>query len=187
MAAPSSDTYSITPPLRVYPSAEEAEEAIHAWTKEHCYNLSRKGVETIESKEVMLWRFECDRSGKSKSTSQLSSADRVRKKRGSKRIRCPVRLRIVAVDANNATGAWWVEYTKDGSRNRNPPPSQDVRVHMAHRQRAAERSAAKKMSTLQPSLERRPGWSANIEDIRCNAANFSWLAGYPERHLQCQE
>lgn len=58
----------------------------------------------------------------------------------SKSINCKMRIRIVAVDPGQPSGSWRIAYTRDGSHTHNHPPSFDVRVHVAHRQRDARRT-----------------------------------------------
>ncbi|ETM30557.1 hypothetical protein L914_21768, partial [Phytophthora nicotianae] len=58
-----------------------------------------------------------------------------------------MRISIVAVDPDNTAGPWRIVHTRDGSSAHNHPPSSDVRVHVAHRQRAARKTTATSVST----------------------------------------
>ncbi|KAE8964017.1 hypothetical protein PR001_g29193 [Phytophthora rubi] len=53
-----------------------------------------------------------------------------------------MRISIVAVDPLNPAGAWRVAHTRDGSYAHNHPVSDDIRIHVAHRQREARRLRA---------------------------------------------
>ncbi|KAE8912714.1 hypothetical protein PF002_g24175 [Phytophthora fragariae] len=129
------------PPTLTYPSEAEAEDALHEWTKQHSFNVSRKLVVKDAEGRVVERGFACDRAGRPKNTRSLSDADRTRKMRGSKAIGCPMRIKIVALSSCDPVGPWKIAYTRDGSREHNHPPSFDVRVHVAHRQRDAQRLA----------------------------------------------
>lgn len=74
---------------------------------------------------------------KPKNTRKLTDYGRVRLLATSKRFGCPIRIRIEATNPNNPTGPWPIAYTRDGSRAHNHPPSFDVPVHVAHRQKGA--------------------------------------------------
>ncbi|KAG3117454.1 hypothetical protein PI124_g4242 [Phytophthora idaei] len=48
MSTPSNTAFTIAPtPALVYPSHEEAEAALHEWTKIHGYNVSRRRVRRL--------------------------------------------------------------------------------------------------------------------------------------------
>jgi hypothetical protein len=51
-----------------------------------------------------------------------------------------MRIKIVAVDPLNPSGAWRICYTKDGSEEHNHRPLFDVRVYVPHRRRDANRA-----------------------------------------------
>jgi hypothetical protein len=86
--------------------------------------------------------FECDRAGKPKFTQHLVESDRTRPMRGSKRSGCPMRLKMSAVSKDNVDGPWQIEHTSLNSEVHNHSPSDDVRVHTAHRRRAAASTVA---------------------------------------------
>jgi hypothetical protein len=129
------------PPPREYPSEQHAEEALHAWTRDHSYNLSKQKPKTNTNGEVVARLFECDKAGWPKNTRNIKPQDRKRGARRSKRIGCGMRIKIVAVDESNPTGSWKIVYTRDGSQTHNHSPSVDVRIHAAHRQRGAQVSS----------------------------------------------
>ncbi|OWZ18071.1 polyprotein [Phytophthora megakarya] len=60
---------------------------------------------------------------------------------------CPMRIKIVAIDRNNTTGAWKIVYTPDGNRTHNHPPSLDVRVNTRHRQRSVQQNCGQAISS----------------------------------------
>jgi ribosomal protein L32 len=69
--------------------------------------------------------------------------DRTRPMRGSKRSGCPMRLKMSAVSKDNVDGPWQIEHTSLNSEVHNHSPSDDVRVHTAHRRRAAASTVAR--------------------------------------------
>ncbi|OWY94301.1 hypothetical protein PHMEG_00036007, partial [Phytophthora megakarya] len=51
------------PPESVFASEAEAEAAIHAWTKEHNFNVSQSQLQRNEDGDVRYRRFACDQAG----------------------------------------------------------------------------------------------------------------------------
>jgi hypothetical protein len=128
------------PPQCVYPKHDEAEAALHAWTLKHGFNVSRRRARYVLIQDVkVVWarNFECDRAGSLKNTQKIADGDRVRAKRGSKRMGCPMRISIRAVDKNKPDGEWGIYHT-ERSEHHNHPASEDPSVHAAHRQRSAK-------------------------------------------------
>ncbi|ETP24682.1 hypothetical protein F441_02361 [Phytophthora nicotianae CJ01A1] len=78
----------------------------HCNLKGRHFKVSRQKVEGNKNGDIRTRLFACDRSGKPKNTRHLREEDRVRTMRGSKRIGCPMRIKIVAVDENNTEGPW---------------------------------------------------------------------------------
>ncbi|KAG2796962.1 hypothetical protein PC116_g26109 [Phytophthora cactorum] len=58
------------PPQAVYPSPDLAEEALHQWTKDYGFNLSRRRVRYTDEEDRKVWarNYECDRTGCPKNT-----------------------------------------------------------------------------------------------------------------------
>jgi len=132
-------TFTIEPPPQsVYASEQEAEEGMHAWTFAHGFNLSKRRKSTLPDNRVWSRSFVCDRAGAPMNTRKLTDSDRVRPMAGSKRCGCEMRLTLRAVDKNDPEGSWEIVHsTQDVSWMHNHPPSKDIRIHAAHRQRAA--------------------------------------------------
>ncbi|KAI9905426.1 hypothetical protein PsorP6_014288 [Peronosclerospora sorghi] len=128
---------SIAPPAEsVYASAEAAEATLHAWTKARGYNVTRDAIRRNTDRVIAERLFRCDRGGKPQNTRKLTPAQRIRAQRASKRIGCPMRIKIRAVDECQPHGPWKVVYTRDGSTMHNHAPSDDPLVHACHRRRA---------------------------------------------------
>ncbi|ETL41410.1 hypothetical protein L916_07612 [Phytophthora nicotianae] len=136
------------PPDGVFPSEAAAEDVIHKMTLSRRFNVSRQKVERNKNGDIRTRLFACDRSGKPKNNCHLREEDHVRTMRGSKRMGCPIRIKIVAVDENNTEGPWKIVHTRDGSTKHNHPTSLDVRVHVGHRQRSSQQSTAPEVSTV---------------------------------------
>ncbi|KAE9030956.1 hypothetical protein PR001_g11134 [Phytophthora rubi] len=59
---PAAGKYIIpAPPPRESPSEQHAEDALHAWTRDHCYNLSKQKPKKNANGEVVARLFECDK------------------------------------------------------------------------------------------------------------------------------
>jgi len=114
----------------------------------HKYNVSRLKTKKNEEGKVRHRLIACDQAGKPKNTRQIEDADRKRPMRRSKRSGCPMRVSIVAVDDTNTAGPWRIQHTKDGTKMHNHAASSDVRVHVAHRQRAARQAKVAGMYEL---------------------------------------
>jgi hypothetical protein len=127
------------PPQATYPSEDAAIAALHAWTKDHGFNVTKRRAFYTDAivKEVWKRGFNCDRAGKPKCTQHLTDAERQRPMRGSMRMGCPMKVIVRAVSADDPNGAWMIVHTRNGSRLHNHPPSEDARVHPDHRRRAA--------------------------------------------------
>lgn len=88
----------LPPPEDTHASELEAEMAVHAWTKVHGFNVSRRKAIDNDYGIVVERFYICDRAGKPTNTRNLQEQDRRRTLRGSKRIGCPMRLKIRAID-----------------------------------------------------------------------------------------
>lgn len=135
------------PPEAIFPSHDAAEDAIHAWTSSHGFNVSRRRARYTDSAKTILWarNYECDRAG---APPPPPSGDRPMSKnsrpgRGSTKIGCPMRMKIAAVRKDNTQGPWKIEHTSNNSSVHNHPPSTDIRVHAAHRRRAIASTTAR--------------------------------------------
>jgi hypothetical protein len=132
-------TFTIeSPPQSVYVSEQEAEEGMQVWIVAHGFNLSKRRKFTLHDNRVWSRSSVCDRAGASMNTRKLTDAARVRSMSGSKRCGCVMRLTLRAVDKNDPDGSWEIVHTtQDVSWKHNHPPSKDIQIHAAHRQRAA--------------------------------------------------
>ncbi|OWY92574.1 hypothetical protein PHMEG_00038374 [Phytophthora megakarya] len=143
-----SQLYTIEPPPQgVHPSVDAAIDAIHKWTQSRRYDVSRQKIERNNDNEIRSVLFACDRSGNPKNTRRIREEDRVRTLRVSKRMGCPMRIKIVAIDRYNTTGTWEIVYTRDGSPTHNHPPSLDVRVHTGYGQRSVQQNCGQAISS----------------------------------------
>lgn len=153
-ARASDQQYIIEPsPERVYPSRAEAENAFHAWAYNHGFNVSKRSVNKLPDDREWGNGYDCDRAGKPKNTRKLKPAQRVRPNVGSKRIGCKMHLRLRAADKRNPEGPWRIDHARNESDVHNHPPSDDVRVHAAHRRRAAAAIAAGTSTSLVEIVE----------------------------------
>lgn len=85
---------------------QEAEAAIHDWTKAHKINVPRKKLARNEKGEVRYRLFECGHAGKPQNTSKKDDSDRQRPMTSSKQTGCEMRISIVVVSAHNTPGPW---------------------------------------------------------------------------------
>ena len=92
------------PPQDTYLSQHRAEEALHAWTRAHGFNVSRERVTYGEGSMIVARLYACDRAGKPKNSGKLQESDRTRTLRGSKRIGCPMRIKLCALNKTNPSG-----------------------------------------------------------------------------------
>ncbi|TMW67595.1 hypothetical protein Poli38472_011215 [Pythium oligandrum] len=74
--------------------------------------------------------FRCDRGGKQTNWRKLDETTRKRH-RPSRRIGCPMRIKLVSMDFYDARGEWKIEYTPDGSALQNHPPDERRRQREA--------------------------------------------------------
>lgn len=120
------------PPENTYPSEAELERAIHAWSKEHGYELVRRASKR-NAKGVLYKRYyHCSKHGKRANTGKLTDETRQRVNRKSGRVDCPMSLAAVAVDATDPEGAWQIRHRKS---HHNHGPIKAVEL-AGHRRRA---------------------------------------------------
>lgn len=100
------------PPENIYPDAEELEKAIHAWSREHGYDLVRRASKKNSRKQLYKRYYHCNKHGRGSSTNKTPEKDRVRVNRKSNRIGCPMSLAAVAVDPANPAGDWQIRLRK---------------------------------------------------------------------------
>ncbi|OWZ14446.1 hypothetical protein PHMEG_00012080 [Phytophthora megakarya] len=75
---------------------------------------------------------------------------------GSKRSGCRMKIKLSAVDKNRLNWRWAVGHHKSGSVEHNHLPSRDVRIHAAHRQRAAKDASSAPVSNTQDRVRAQP-------------------------------
>ncbi|KAG6944919.1 hypothetical protein JG687_00017583 [Phytophthora cactorum] len=126
------------PPEKTYESHDIADTAIHEWTLQHNYNVSRRRVRYISgTKKIWARNYECDRVGRPTCTQHLTDSEGQHTMRRSKRRNCPMRLKMSAVSKGDISGPWEIVHTGNKSEVHTHPPSDDVRVHAAHRRRVS--------------------------------------------------
>ncbi|KAG3018579.1 hypothetical protein PC123_g17268 [Phytophthora cactorum] len=142
------------PPQAVYPSPDLAEEALHQWTKDYGFNLSRRRVRYTDEKDRKVWarNYECDRTECPNNTHHSTEGTRTRTMRGSKRSGCPMRIALHAVSKKDTDGPWKIVHTAR-SYHHNHEPSRDIRVHAAIRSRAARASREQACVTTSDLVE----------------------------------
>ncbi|KAG3062387.1 hypothetical protein PI125_g24544 [Phytophthora idaei] len=142
------------PPQAVYPSPDLAEEALHQWTKDYGFNLSRRRVRYTDEEDRKVWarNYECGRTGCPKNTHHLTEETRTRTMRGSERSSCPMRIALHAVSKKDTDGPWKIVHTAR-SYHHNHEPSRDIRVHAAIRSRAARASREQACVTTSDLVE----------------------------------
>ncbi|CZT18242.1 uncharacterized protein RCC_04087 [Ramularia collo-cygni] len=119
------------PPEAVYPNEIELENAMHAWSLEHGYELVRRASKRNAAKQLYKRYFHCSKHGKV-SHKAVRKEDRKRINRTSNRMNCPMSLAAVAVDPHDPSGNWQIRHRKTYHNH----PAVDV-VHLAgHRRRA---------------------------------------------------
>ncbi|GMF42723.1 unnamed protein product [Phytophthora fragariaefolia] len=121
----------IPPPEEaVYDSHDAAEAALHQWTREHGFNVSRRRVRYTEGPDRQVWarNYEYDRAGAPKNTQHLTEDNMNRVMRSSKRSACPMRIGIRVVSKADTSGPWKVSLTTRSS-HQNHLPSRAIHVH----------------------------------------------------------
>lgn len=145
-----SSNWKIEPPeLCEYPSLKEAEDAVHSWTRAHCYDVRRqKGVKNSRG-QVFKYKFVCVSFGKNQNKRRLGEGDRVRPKRTTKTTGCQMALWISAVDPKAPDGAYAVRhFQNDKSCWHNHPPPESYKVYPNHRRRARGANSKKVLDDL---------------------------------------
>ncbi|OWZ22403.1 hypothetical protein PHMEG_0002912 [Phytophthora megakarya] len=151
MLKTTAEVYSIPPPPEcVYLSRSDAEEALHKWTLENGFNVSKINAAYIkDTKNIHTQYYECDRAGMPKNTGRLQEGQRLRPMRGSKRSGCRMEIKLSAVDMNRLDWRLAVVHHKYGSVEHNHLLSRAVRIHAAHRQHAAKDASSAPVSNIQ--------------------------------------
>ncbi|OWZ11062.1 hypothetical protein PHMEG_00015971 [Phytophthora megakarya] len=134
--------------------------AIHAWTKEYKLNVSRSQLQRNEDGDIQ-------------------DTDRQRPMRRSKRNGCKMHIGIVTLDAECPQGPWKIRYARDGSRQHNHPPSEDVRAQFdaagdaSTNQGFTDRAAKlRNMSGVMTDYLDRYWWPHKRKIMRCWANNY---------------
>ncbi|OWZ20538.1 hypothetical protein PHMEG_0005041 [Phytophthora megakarya] len=130
------------PPEKTYSSHDDTEAALHAWTKSHGFNVSRRLARKNEKGETYIPNYECDRAGKLKPCSSKAWFQALR-----------MRISIRALNKDNLEGEWTFFHTGNASALYNHKPSSDPRVHSAHRNRSAQAISSTNDISLQNLIE----------------------------------
>ncbi|KAF7196046.1 hypothetical protein HII31_02672 [Pseudocercospora fuligena] len=119
------------PPEAEYRNEVELEDAIHAWSKEHGYELVRRASKKNAKGQLYKRYFHCSKHGKV-SSSKTPQKDRVRINRKSNRIGCPMSLAAVSVNPHDPSGNWQIRHRKTHHNH----PAVDAMQLAGHRRRA---------------------------------------------------
>ena len=137
------------PPERRYNSFEKAKAAALDWASSHGYDLSLKTPKNLKpGLPYHAWVARCSRFGTLDNTRNLTENQRIRTKRGTKKIGCQMALWIKAVDSKAPQGRWKIQHYKGNKscthnhpgttkdqlpasrrRQRNTKVLQDIREH----------------------------------------------------------
>lgn len=115
------------PPEATYKNEVELEDALHAWTLQHGYELVRRASKRNASRQLYKRYYHCSKHGPDRKS---GAGLRVHKK--SARTGCPMSLAAVSVDPHDATGDWQIRHRKT---YHNHPPEEAVKL-AGHRRRA---------------------------------------------------
>ncbi|KAG2977030.1 hypothetical protein PC119_g22021 [Phytophthora cactorum] len=80
MSNTESQRVAIPPPQEaVYDSHDAAESALHQWTRDHGFNVSRRRVRYTDGPDRQVWarNYECNRAGAPKNTQHTKSSSRI--------------------------------------------------------------------------------------------------------------
>lgn len=120
------------PPEGNYPGEVELEKSIHAWSLEHGYEVVRRASKKNASGVIYKRYYHCSKHGKLANTGKLTDNNRVRVRRKSNRMGCPMSLAAVAIDPTMPEGEWQIRHRKT-HHNHGP---MDALALAGHRRRA---------------------------------------------------
>ncbi|KAK4888354.1 hypothetical protein LTR27_012722 [Elasticomyces elasticus] len=120
------------PPEGNYPSVEDLESTVHAWTLEHGYEVVRRASKKNANGVIYKRYYHCSKHGKLANTGKLTAATRQRANRKTNRQNCPMSMAVVAVDPSNPEGEWQIRHRKT---HHNHGPMEAVTL-AGHRRRA---------------------------------------------------
>ncbi|KAK5122505.1 hypothetical protein LTR85_004089 [Meristemomyces frigidus] len=120
------------PPEGNYPGEQELEKSIHAWSLEHGYEVVRRASKKNAGGVIYKRYYHCSKHGKLANTGKLTDNSRVRTRRKSNRMGCPMSLAAVSVDPQNPGGEWQIRHRKT-HHNHGPL---DALALAGHRRRA---------------------------------------------------
>lgn len=129
---PDEPVYQLPPPPEAeYRNEVELEDAIHAWSKEHGYELVRRASKKNAKGQLYKRYFHCSKHGKV-TNSKTPTKERVRVNRKSNRIGCPMSLAAVSVNPHDPSGNWQIRHRKTHHNH----PAVDAMQLAGHRRRA---------------------------------------------------
>ncbi|KAI7158305.1 hypothetical protein KC352_g27285, partial [Hortaea werneckii] len=126
------------PPEGKYASMEALEEAMHAWSLEHGYEVVRRASKNNGNGVIYKRYFNCSKAGK-----VGAGVNSVRKKY-TKRTNCPMSLSVRAVESLNVDGEWEIIY-RNIHHNHGPLDPLEL---TGHRRRAREGGLEKAVDGL---------------------------------------
>jgi hypothetical protein len=100
------------PPESNYANEDELEKFIHSWSLEHGYELVRRASKKNAGGRIYKRYYHCSKHGKVDKPDKVPPQNRVRAKRKTNRMGCPMSLAAVAVDPSNPDGEWQIRHRK---------------------------------------------------------------------------
>lgn len=130
------NTYRIAPPPeQEYPNPKAAEKAIHAWTKNLCYEMSRTKSDKNKNGIIYKQYYLCAKHGKPSNTRKLTKETRVRHGTKTRRTGCTMGIVVKAVDPKAPEGSWKIQHQAK-SFIHNHPSALHASALSSHRRRA---------------------------------------------------
>ncbi|KAK5137589.1 hypothetical protein LTR08_007884 [Meristemomyces frigidus] len=120
------------PPEGNYPGEHQLESSLHAWSLEHGYEMVRRASKKNAGGVIYKRYYHCSKHGKLANTGRLTDNSRVRVRRKSNRMGCPMSLAAVAIEPTNPGGEWQIRHRKT-HHNHGPL---DALALAGHRRRA---------------------------------------------------
>jgi hypothetical protein len=113
------------PPKGKHASFEACVDFIHDYTRQRGYDLVLKNSEKSRATNLIYrYTMKCSRHGVLDNTRRIADADRVRRRRGSKKTGCKQGILIVACDSKNPKNSMWEIRHQQGVYLDSPCPRQ---------------------------------------------------------------
>jgi hypothetical protein len=132
--APPGLSYIEPPQQLAYTSLDETIEVMHAWNREHGFDVSKQKPSKNRNGELYKYLFRCTRHGKLDNHRKLTDLTRKRKRQSGK-IGCPMGIYLKAVNPLDPKGRWQILHQRnDRSKWHNHGPA-DPETLSGHRRR----------------------------------------------------